>query len=521
MSEEDQAAALVLAVRTGDVAKAAYLLEACAVSASAKDEFDSSPLFYASLCGQVECVKLLLKAGAKCERRTFDGERCLYAALNDATRRALLESGFKRGEASGHDVFMDVLENAFDEESTRDWRDVVFQLCDGEVEGHAAVLAARCPYLARRFLLNSEVSDGSTRHVRLRQAHFPAAALAALLRWCYTERLEVSRALALKTAKLAEQCGLSSLASALRLEERTAPPSMQLLALSPPRAAAKAALVTSLSALADACCDADAAAAGLPDGELQLLRLGAVQLLADDEAGDVVVDCCFHAPPMVLASRSEFFRVALAARWRSAGAADPLRLPGVSPSCLRAALRWACTDTLDAATPLPGLLALLRVADEWLIDALKQRTALLLVPHVSPYTAVPLLGMADAACTPRLGDACAAVVAEQLEELAGDMELAQLVRSSADTVRGRQLTDSIPLLDDIAFHVRRLHGPGGDLSDDSDEEGWTVEAAPPDVRKAAAETAAVGASSVRRRKAAILQLLAAQVQGWDVVPKRR
>ena len=60
---------LFYAARTGDAARAAYLLEACDAQADAHDAFQATPLFYASLCGHTEVVRLLLRAGAKCEVR--------------------------------------------------------------------------------------------------------------------------------------------------------------------------------------------------------------------------------------------------------------------------------------------------------------------------------------------------------------------------------------------------------------------------------------------------------------------
>jgi hypothetical protein len=36
------------------------------------------------------------------QRLTYDGERCLYAALNDDTRRVLLEEGFAFAAARSH-----------------------------------------------------------------------------------------------------------------------------------------------------------------------------------------------------------------------------------------------------------------------------------------------------------------------------------------------------------------------------------------------------------------------------------
>lgn len=55
-----------------------------------RDQWDSTPLYYACLCGHYDVVKYLLEQGAKCEANTFDGERCLYGALNSEIKHLLL-----------------------------------------------------------------------------------------------------------------------------------------------------------------------------------------------------------------------------------------------------------------------------------------------------------------------------------------------------------------------------------------------------------------------------------------------
>lgn len=46
--------------------------------------------YYACLCGHTEVVEYLLESGARCEANTFDGERCVYGALDDVIRQILL-----------------------------------------------------------------------------------------------------------------------------------------------------------------------------------------------------------------------------------------------------------------------------------------------------------------------------------------------------------------------------------------------------------------------------------------------
>ena len=48
------------------------------------------------MCGHFEVVQLLLESGALCERDTFQGERCLYNALNDRIRNLLLSYDYSK-----------------------------------------------------------------------------------------------------------------------------------------------------------------------------------------------------------------------------------------------------------------------------------------------------------------------------------------------------------------------------------------------------------------------------------------
>lgn len=126
-----------------------------------------------------------------------------------------------------------------------------------------------------------------------------------------------------------------------------------------------------------------------------------------------------------------------------------------------------------------AVLQVLHAADRFLLEGLKARCAVLLHPYVTEDTAVGLLLLSEETHCGRLGEICCRVIAQHLEGLAGSPELRQAVVESARSVRNRQATDSIPVLDDISFHVRGLHGDG-ELSDDEEGDieygengGWT------------------------------------------------
>ena len=55
------------AAKQGDLETVLRLLEAKDVDVNALDAFDSTPLFYAALCGSLEVAELLLANGARCD----------------------------------------------------------------------------------------------------------------------------------------------------------------------------------------------------------------------------------------------------------------------------------------------------------------------------------------------------------------------------------------------------------------------------------------------------------------------
>lgn len=86
---------LLHACRHGDLKKCQELIN-LGVNINGKDKFDYTPLIIASLCGHYELVQLLLESGALAERNTFQGERCIYNALNDRIRNLLLQYDFSK-----------------------------------------------------------------------------------------------------------------------------------------------------------------------------------------------------------------------------------------------------------------------------------------------------------------------------------------------------------------------------------------------------------------------------------------
>jgi ankyrin repeat/BTB/POZ domain-containing protein 1 len=118
------------------------------VNINARDEYDYTPLILASLCGHFELVQMLLEQGAKCERDTFQGERCLYNALNDRIRNLLLSYDYSKSTdplqpLAAHVATLLTRDSPQTADITLHTSDMSFQL-------HKFVLSARSPYFRNK-----------------------------------------------------------------------------------------------------------------------------------------------------------------------------------------------------------------------------------------------------------------------------------------------------------------------------------------------------------------------------------
>jgi len=107
-----------------------------------------TPQGKASLCGHFEVVQLLLESGALCERDTFQGERCLYNALNDRIRNLLLSYDYSKS-TDPLQPFASHITSLLTRKHPQT-SDIVVTGAGETFHLHKFVLSARSPYFSKK-----------------------------------------------------------------------------------------------------------------------------------------------------------------------------------------------------------------------------------------------------------------------------------------------------------------------------------------------------------------------------------
>jgi ankyrin repeat/BTB/POZ domain-containing protein 1 len=102
----------------------------------------------ASLCGHYEVVQLLLESGALCERDTFQGERCLYNALNDRIRNLLLSYDYSKS-TDPLQPFASHITSLLTKDHPKT-SDINVASPDRSFNLHKFILSARSPYFRKK-----------------------------------------------------------------------------------------------------------------------------------------------------------------------------------------------------------------------------------------------------------------------------------------------------------------------------------------------------------------------------------
>lgn len=462
----------------------------------------------ASLCGHYEVAQMLLEQGALCERDTFQGERCLYNALNDRIRNLLLQYDYSKSTDPLQPLAAHIT-SLLSREIPKT-NDIVVQTGETTLDLHKFVLAARSPYFAQKLSAAPETTLWKLSH------NVPSQSFETCIRYLYMSEVganlgdgEEEQAILTGIDKLSRQLEIPQvfediLASGDRRQARqrrtdeVARARDQLASWFQDNVLKYKMRVESEKAdevkwdrdngiYADVLLRADevededeeevleaGSKVRQTEGPLNGIPVGHFQSQASRSPSrrrkpkHSVLFPCHRA--MLL--RSEVFDTMFSSPFREGQESKHVQIVPVdcSPDVLEIILTFLYTEKADF--PLSIALEVLTAADMLFVEKLKQRAALLIstlgngtasvVEAENPRGETSTEDFIDIYDVLRAGwdtrvhrleEFAARYIAYRLERYIDEPEFKDLVRESAARIQSRQETDTVELVDDIRYYL--------------------------------------------------------------------
>ncbi|KAI1825798.1 BTB/POZ domain-containing protein [Xylaria intraflava] len=515
---------LLEACRRGDLKRTQELISA-GVNLNGKDKFDYTPLIIASLCGHYELVELLLESGALAERDTFQGERCIYNALNDKIRNLLLKYDYSKSTdplqpwaAHITSLFARTIPKTSD-----------ITLTDGveAFELHKFILSARAPYFQNKL---REAPDTATWKLPLSK---PAESFRVVLRYLYLGDIprEVVDARSYHTEeevltgidKLSKQLEISGLWETIlsgsdrrlarqRHQDEVNRAQQQIEAFFVQEVLGHKITVATRkvsevkwqhgnSIFADCLLQADEEISDdtyqEENEETTSIPVGHGGYFEPQNGLAKPRKSVLYPAHKAMLIRSPYFETMFSGGFMEAQESEHLRIIKVDclPQILEIVLRFIYTEQVEC--PLGLALDLLYASDMLFLDKLKNKAAVLISSLGSGNSSSTLIdrthGRGDEGeleveiinvydvihaawdlRVQRLEEFAARYLAQRLEDYIDEEEFAELIQESAARVKNREETDTIELLDDIRYYLGerfRLRFEDAGLDEMLDESG--------------------------------------------------
>ncbi|KAM4610008.1 ankyrin repeat and BTB/POZ domain-containing protein 1 [Polymixia lowei] len=435
--------------KKGDVGRVRYLVEQRDVDLNLRDKWDSTPLYYACLCGHEEVVQYLLARGAKCEANTFDGERCMYGSLNDSVKRLLKDYKCISAQTMQRDYFAYFLHMLLEQGH---YSDVKFLVHGQTFPAHRCVLSARSEYFTTMF----ETKWNGKNMITLKHPLINPSAFGAILQYFYTGRMDIDVSFVDDCRRLAKQCKMGDLIDEL---ENKCKQVYEFVSHKPGICVKVLTLEPHNCRLEEDM--AQLAACALPAE----LRVGCGQFPFDRiDDFPSFPDICFRVDgynflchKAFFCGRSEYFKALLqdhfseAEMLQSQPSTPVLTLHNISHEIFIHLLYYIYSD--DTELSPDNVFDVLCVADMYLLPGLKRLCGKTLAQNICEENVLHMWKTAKLFCLSHLEDQCKEFMAKIIERLVEHAEFAEMIKEDAESVEERHETDSIPLVDDIRYHI--------------------------------------------------------------------
>lgn len=492
-----------------------------------------TPQGKASLCGHFEVVQLLLESGALCERDTFQGERCLYNALNDRIRNLLLSYDYSKSTDP-----LQPLASHMTSLLTRQYprtSDILVVAAGESFCLHKFVLSARSPYFARKLSVAPDTTSWKL------PSAIPPQAFGVAIKYIYLGEIPTDVGAGPGTGfsegevleginKISRQLEIMSLwDDVLESDDRRFARQRRTNEVEKGRDQLEAWFsdnVLKHKVIIDTA-KADNVRWDRSNGIFADVLLRAdeseeasepeLRLAEDLQRREADTRNSIPIGPLIQTSqspsrnrkprksvlfpvhramllRADFFLAMFSSAFREAQTTEHLQVISIdcSPEVLEVVLKFLYTEKTDF--PLDIAIDVLFAADLLLIEKLKLKAAVV-ISTLGNGSMSQISRRPDAAETsppeqeeldiydvvragwltrvPRLEEFGARHFAYRLESYVNEEDFADLVRESANRIKGRQETDTIELLDDIRYYLSerfRLRFEDSGLEDMMEEE---------------------------------------------------
>ncbi|KAK8071053.1 BTB/POZ domain-containing protein [Apiospora hydei] len=516
LDDSEEFKELLLACRRGDLKRTQELISA-GVNINGKDKFDYTPLIIASLCGHFELVQLLLESGALAERDTFQGERCIYNALNDKIRNLLLRYDYSKS-TDPLQPWAAHLTSLLSKESPKT-SDIEVTAPTETIQLHKFILSARSPYFQRKLADAPETTiwklpqtiPVESFHVVMRYVYLGDIPRDIVRPWSSHSEEEILTGI----DKISKQLEVTKLWEAIlgasdrrltrqRHQDEVARAASQIEGFFNDKII-KHKMVVDISKVqdvkwrhdnsifADCLLRADEAGSDTEDdedgnaGEEEAgfsngIPIGPAAAAAAAQAQNGASKkrkATLYPVHKAMLIRSPYFETMFSSQFMEAQKSDNLHVVKVdcSPEVLELILAFLYTE--KAECPLELGLDLLYAADMLFLDKLKTKAAVAISalgsgnndawvdrtrdeklqseeeqePEMEPINVYDVIHAAWDLKVQRLEEFAARYIAYRLEDYIDEEEFAELIQESASRLTRREETDTIELLDDIRYYL--------------------------------------------------------------------